>query len=133
MQHLVTSDGTIVLPGAMLHAQQGPHAGTHWRLAKVWHDGVRHLLRCTRLTRVGRAVMDFHPSVFGLNVIEVSRWWRVGSADIVRWWHKIDDGLFMGALALIPLALFEAFHGGEVTRHWLEMIFNSRANGGGGH
>lgn len=121
--HIVTPDGTVVLPGTMLHAVKGAHAGTHWRLERLIHNGVTHMLRCTRTHRVGRVIMDFHPSVFGLTVIRVARFFRMSVDDLRAFWHRVDDGLFMGALALIPLALFEAFHGGEVTRHILESWF----------
>jgi len=123
MAHVVTAEGQIILPGAMLHAVHGPHAGTHWRLEKVHHNGEHHVLRCTRLLRrVGRVVMDFHPSVFGLNVIEMKRWYRLGRDDLRRFLGKIDDGLFMGILALIPLAAFEAFHGSEHFHALVMMI-----------
>lgn len=122
--HLVTPDGSIVLPGAMLHAVKGTHAGTHWRLERVISHGVGHLLRCTRLVRkVGRVVEHFHPSVFGLDVIEVTQWFRITRHDLARFWRKIDDGLFMGLLALIPLAFFEGMNGSEHAHALLSALF----------
>lgn len=119
--HLVTPDGAILLPGAQLHAVKGVHAGTHWRLDRIFHNGVTHVLRCSRyVRRVGRVVEHFHPSVFGLDVIEVSRFFKITRRDLAACWHKIDDGLLMGFLALIPLGFFEAYHGGELFRHLLE-------------
>jgi len=123
MAHLVTPDGEIILPGAMLHAVNGPHAGTHWRLERVHHNGTYHVLRCSRLHRQMRVRMDLHPHVFGLSVLEITRWYRPRAQDLKACWHKIDDGLLMGALALIPLAAFEAFHGSEHARVIMESIF----------
>jgi hypothetical protein len=100
----------------MLHAVNGPHAGTHWRLEILHHNGTHHVLRCSALRHTMRVRMDFHPAVFGLNVIEVSQWYRITRHDLIRCWRRIDEGLYMGALALIPLAAFEAFHGGEHAR-----------------
>ena len=121
--HLVTPDGTVILPGSMLHATEGVHAGTHCRLERLYHNGVTHVLRCTRYVhRLGRVVMDLHPHVFGLSVIAVSDLTGLSFEAALRLWHKISDGLFMGFLALIPLALYEAGHGGEHARRIIEMI-----------
>lgn len=117
MQHIMASDGTVILPGAMLHAVHGPHAGSHWRLEGLHHNGTHHVLRCSRLVRGSMRVrMDHHPRVFDLDVVELSAWWRISRDDVMRCWHRIDDGLIMGVLALVPLAAFEAFHGGEHAR-----------------
>lgn len=120
MHHLVSADGTVVMPGTMVHAVTGPHAGTHWRLEKVHHNGETHVLRCSRLLRSMRVRMDFHPSVFGLHMIEIKAWYKIGKADLRRFWGKIDEGVIMGALALVPLAVFEAFHGAEHFREFIE-------------
>lgn len=122
--HLVTPDGSVILPGTMLHATEGVHAGTHWRLERLYHNGVTHVLRCTRyIHRLGRVVMDLHPHVFGLSVIAVSKWTGLSLEFIHAWCHKISDGLIMGILALIPLAAYESANGGEHARHLLEMLF----------
>lgn len=125
MAHLVTPDGVIILPGTMLHAVNGPHSGTHWRLERVHHNGTHHVLRCSRLIRTMRVRMDHHPDVFGLHVItdEVTHAFRITADDLRRCWHKIDEGILMGALALIPLAFYEAFHGSEHVRVIMESIF----------
>lgn len=133
MQHLMTSDGQIVLPGAMLCAKEGPHAGTHWRLDRVFHNGVTHVLRCTRLHKIGRVVEHFHPSVFGLSLVQITRWFQITRRDLAHAWHKVDEWLFAGIFALIPLAIFEAYHGGDVMRSVIESVFNSHVNTGGGH
>lgn len=124
MAHLVTNDGQIILPGAMLHAVHGPHVGTHWRLESIHHNGVHHVLRCSRMYRTMRVRMDHHPRVFGLEMItdDVTQWYRITRDDLRACWHKIDDGLFMGVLALIPLAFFEAFNGSEHCRAFLESV-----------
>ena len=128
MHHLMTPDGQIVLPGAMLCAKEGPHAGTHWRLEKIFHNGVTHLLRVTRLHKVGRVVEHFHPSVFGLSMVEITQWWRVTRHDLAHAWHKVDEWLFAGIFALIPLAIFEHYHLAEPITSALTGWFT-----GGGH
>lgn len=122
--HLMTPDGTVILPGTMLHATKGVHAGTHWRLEKIVRHGAEHVLRVSRYVRkVGRVFEHLHPSIFGLDLVEVTRQIRIGGADLVRCWRKIDDGLLMGVLALVPLGVFEALHGSEHFRLFLESIF----------
>lgn len=122
MHNLVTADGLVIMPGAMLHAIKGPHAGTHWRLDTIHHNGEHHVLRCSRLLRTMRVRMDFHPSVFGCQMIEIKAWYRIGRSDVRRWWEKVDEGVIMGALALIPLGFFEAFHGSEHFRALIEIL-----------
>lgn len=132
MAILLNSNGETVTLPTVLPALNGPHKGHHFRLeAIVMRDGVHHV-RATRPLRGGRHVVHAHPSVFGLIVQEVISAMRHALNTLYHWWQRVDDGLFMGALALIPLAVFEAYHGGEATRHLIEMMFNSRANGGGG-
>lgn len=129
MTHLITPDGTRILPGTMLHAVQGPHSGTHWRLEELFHNGTEHMLRCSRfVSRIGRVVMALHPSVFGLTVSEEVE------ATMARYWvwlraafRETREGLIMGFLALVPLAIFEGMNGAEHARVLLSLIF-----GGGG-
>lgn len=122
-RHVVTPEGDVVLPGAMLHAQRGPHAGTHWRLEQIVHNGVCHMLRVSRLVRGAlRARMDIHPDVFGVTVLELTKWFQITRRDLVAFWHKIEDGLFMGFLALIPLGVYDAIHGGERFREVLDVL-----------
>lgn len=122
-RHVVTPEGDIILPGSMLHAQRGPHAGTHWRLEKIVHNGVCHMLRVSRLVRGAlRARMDIHPDVFGVTVLELTRWFRVTRGDLVAFWHKIEDGVLMGFLGLIPLAVYDTLHGGERAREVLDLL-----------
>lgn len=129
MTHLVTPDGTRILPGTMLHAVQGPHSGTHWRLEELFHNGTEHMLRCSRfVSRIGRVVMALHPSVFGLSVMEEA---EASVRHSVEWlrsaYRETREGLIMGFLALIPLAIFEGLHGAEHAHVLLSLIF-----GGGG-
>lgn len=128
MQHLMTSDGEIVLPGVVLRAEVGPHAGTHWRLEEIFHNGVTHMLRCTRLHKVGRVVQHLHPSVFGLTMVEVKAWFKVTRHDVMTMWRKVDEWLFAGIFALGPLAIFEHYHLADPITAFLTGWFT-----GGGH
>jgi hypothetical protein len=120
---LVTTNGETVSLPCVLPAQMGPHAGAHFRLeALVERDG-KHHVRATRLVHQRRHVVHVLPEVFGLMVEEVVTAVRHWVNLLHRMWMKLDDGIVMGFLALIPLAFFEAFHGAELTRQMLEMIF----------
>lgn len=133
MTHLVTTDGTVVTLGrTTLPIHFGSHAGEWWRLDEIFHDGTQHMLRCSRLHRGKVRVRKvFAPVHFALEVMEEITHMRALVNRVHHTWQKIDEGLIMGVLALVPLALFEAFHGGEATRHLLESLFNSSVNTGG--
>lgn len=134
MTYLLTPEGISVTLGRHYSlVEQGPHKGTWWRLDELFHDGTQHMVRCSRKHRAGRVRRVFAPAVFGLTVHEELTRFKHAFNLVIHARRKVDDGIILGALALIPLALFEAFHGGEATRHLIEAIFNSRANSGGGH
>jgi len=135
MNHRITLASTgaeITLGRTCVRAVSGPHTGSWWRVDEIRSVKGVHRVYASRRTRAGRQKRFFAPEIFGLLVEELTTWTRhaLNVACHVR--RKFDDGIILGALALVPLALFEAFHGGEYTRHLIEMLFNSRANGGGG-
>lgn len=131
MHITLATTGDTVEMGRLVQAVAGPYAGSWWRLDDVRKtDGV-HVAHVSRKHRVGRHVMHCPAEMFGLVVQEIVSLARHALnvlADIQR---RVDDGIFLGFLALIPLALFEAFHGGEATRQLLESLFNTQANTGG--
>lgn len=131
MRITLASTGMDVPLGRSVQAVKGPYAGTWWRLDDVRKANGQHLICASRTHRVGRHRITVAPDMFGLVIEEIVRFARhcLNTLHAVR--VKIDDGIILGFLALIPLALFEAFHGGEWTRHIIEVFFNSRANGGG--
>lgn len=136
MSHRITLEATgaeLCIGRSRVRALSGPHKGQWFTLAGVESDRGTHTVHASRRTRVGMHHVRCAPDVFGLIVEEIVSLSRHALSTLVHVRRKIDDGLLLGALALVPLALFEAFHGGEVTRHLLETLFNSRANGGGGH
>lgn len=129
--HLMDQHGTVIALPTVLPALSGPHQGHHWRLEElVERDGV-HFVRATRIRNRRRCVITCLPEIFGLVVERIVNRARHVANVLHRAWSTIDEGLIMGVLALIPLALFEAYHGGEVARHILESLFNSQANTGG--
>lgn len=128
---LVTT-GDVVPLGRSIQAVTGPYAGMWWRLDDVRRsDGdTPHVVHVSRLTRIGRHRMVASPGMFGLVIREAVTLWRHVCHLLTVTRRKVDDGLILGALALIPLALFEAFHGGETTRALLTQWLSS-GNGGG--
>lgn len=131
MHITLASTGVAVVPGRMIQAITGPYAGSWWRLDDVQKADGCHVAHVSRSHRVGRHRMICPAEIFGLVVQDVVAWYRhaINVLHDVR--RKVDDGLILGILALVPLAIFEAFHGGEATRQLLESLFNSRQNTGG--
>lgn len=122
MATLVLTDGTPVTLGHFHLMVDGPHKGTWWRIEELFHDGSEHKVRASYRHRAGRVRRVFHPSVFGLMVQEELTRMRLVVNRLHHAWQKIDEGLIMGVLALVPLAVFEAYHGGEATREFLASI-----------
>lgn len=119
MHITLVSTGDSVPLGRSVQAVMGPYAGTWWRVDDVRKADGRHLVCASRAHRVGRHHIVVAPEVFGLVIQEIVAWYRHVVNILVSLRRKVDDGLILGALALIPLALFEAFHGGEATRELL--------------
>lgn len=113
-QLIHATTGLPVEFGRTVQAQSGPFAGSWWRLdALVKRDGVWHV-SVSRSHRCGRRKVVAPPDVFGLLVREILTLLRRTRNLLVHVWQTIDEGIVMGALALLPLALFEHFHMAEV-------------------
>lgn len=110
--HKITSiTGEEIPLGRMVMAQKGPHSGSWWRLDGLTETAGRHLVTVSRLvSRLGRHRMVAPPEHFGLMVQQVVTFFRHLKNTCVRVWHKLDDGIILGALALVPLAFFEKYH-----------------------
>lgn len=111
--YLATEAGEMVSTGAMLTAVAGPHLGRHFRFCAIHEDRerihVHHVY--AHPFRNARAVL--HPSVFGLRLQEeISRLRHLLNLCC----HALDQlwsGVFMGVIALVPLAFFEQYQGAE--------------------
>jgi hypothetical protein len=124
MANLVTPEGiTVCLGRHYAMVEKGREKGTWWRLDELFHDGTEHRVRASRKHPAGRVHRTFPPAIFGLVVREEYTRVRLIINRLHHVWQKIDEGVYMGALALIPLAFFEAYHGGEVTRQLLTYLF----------
>lgn len=124
MANLVTPEGITVYLGrhyAMI--EKGREKGTWWRLDELFHDGTEHRVRASRRHAAGRVHRTFPPAAFGLIVREELTRLRLLLNRLHHLWQTIDEGVVMGTLALVPLALFEAYHGGEVTREVIHYLF----------
>jgi hypothetical protein len=125
---LATTGGTVVI-GRLIQAVAGPYAGSWWRLDDVREADGGHLVCASRPHRIGRHRITAPAEVFGLIVQEAVAWSRHVINILCDIRRKVDDGILLGFLALIPLALFEAFHGGEATRQLLESLFGPTEGG----
>jgi hypothetical protein len=117
---LVNVEGVVVSPGAIVHVTAGPSMGRAYRYEGVvtvttragGSHGHTHRVKCSRKATHGhfRAVEWMAPAALGCTVhAPLSMSERIKA----RWchmWSKVDDYLWAGAFALIPLALFEHFH-----------------------
>lgn len=111
MQNITTTTGQAVKPGrTSLVAQTGQHAGRAFRIDKIVHEGGRHLVIASRKHNSKiRQIVKVLPEVFGIVINEVE---EIGHEiwNGIKWlWLKIDEGLYMGTAALIPLAYFEHY------------------------
>ena len=111
MLNIATTDGqTVTLHRTTLVAQHGQHAGRTFRIDEIVREGGRHLVIASRRhNRKIRHVVKVLPEVFGIVIHEIEEIGRrVWTA--AKWlWLKIDEGLYMGTAALIPLAYFEHY------------------------
>jgi len=93
-----------------LIAQTGPHAGRSFRIDNIIHEDGKHLVIASRRhSRTIRHVVKVLPEIFGIVITEIE---EIGREiwNTVKWlWLKVDEGLYMGTAALIPLAYFEHY------------------------
>lgn len=121
MLHLMTSTGSTVSLPRMSQAQSGPHAGTWWRLDNIVKRDSLHHVSASRSHKIGRHKITVLPEIFGMKIRETVNVMKTLSRKILTVWQKIDEGLYMGALALVPLAYFEQYHGAE----WITELVHS--------
>lgn len=113
MQLINPTTGQIIPQGTKIHTVHGNDPWRYERLRKI--DETTHHVHCTRLVkgargRTFRGHKEFHPSVFGLEVkIDIS-WQRHAVTTGKHVFAKIDDYMWAGMFAIIPLAFFEHFH-----------------------
>ena len=123
MLHLMTSTGSTVSLPRMAQAQSGPYTGTWWRLDEIVKRDTTHHVSASRKHKIGRHKITVLPEIFGLWVRETLNVIKSIGRRVLTAWRKIDEGLYMGALALIPLAYFERYHGAEwITESIHKMI-----------
>ena len=123
MSNLITPEGAIVPLGRhYARVQFGSLTGTLWRLDEIFHDGVQHMVRCSRQHAIGRVRRVFAPVVFGLSVQEeITRLHHALNLG-VHAWQKVDEWFFAGIVALVPLAFFEQYHLAETITHALSSL-----------
>lgn len=111
MLNITTTTGQAVKPGrTSLVAQAGPHAGRAFRIDKIVHENGRHMVIASRKhnSKIRHAIKVL-PEIFGIVINEIE---EIGHEiwNAVKWlWLKVDEGLYMGTAALIPLAYFEHY------------------------
>jgi hypothetical protein len=128
---ILASTGEEITLGRHVHAIAGPYKGTLWRLDEIRpHEG-GHRVHVSRRTPVGRRVAQCPLEWFDLRLEEIITGFRHALSHLHHGWQRADEWLWAGVFALIPLALFEAFHGGEATRQLIEHVFNTGVNTGG--
>ena len=124
MLHIATADGqNVQLRRTCIVAKIGPHAGRCFRIDDVVKRDGQHVVRATRKHATGRHMITVLPEVFGLIIREIEEITRRVINRVRRTWMKIDEGLYMGTLALIPLAYFEHYEMADKIVEILHSIF----------
>jgi hypothetical protein len=122
--HLATSTGqTITLGKTTLPALSGRHAGRLFKIEDVVKVNGQHMIKASRKHSIGRHTIHELPEIFGIVITEIE---EVGREIVkfVKWlWLKIDEGLYMGTAALVPLAYFEHYEMADKIVHLFGMIF----------
>lgn len=111
MRLINTTTGAEVKPGDSIRHQE---TGARWKFSHVTHHPDGHRVHaCRPHRRLGKVPGQFHPRVFGLEVV-VNVGWKGHVRNVL---HvsvaKFDDYLLAGIIALVPLGLFEQLHGAE--------------------
>lgn len=124
MLHIATADGqTVQLRRTVLTAHAGDHKGRAFRIDDVIKQNGRHLVVASRKHRTGRHTIKAAPEVFRLIITELEEISRKIGQKIWAFWTKIDEGLYMGSLALIPLAYFEHYELADKIVEFFQAIF----------
>ncbi|MFJ8158540.1 hypothetical protein [Streptomyces sp. NPDC094468] len=107
--------GEEIAIGRILHGQLGPTAGKAWRFENIAPrpDGAHHIRVSRCGGRMGRIRGEFHPSFFGCEISIEVRWRENIRHTAYRLWARVDDYLWAGFFALVPLSFFEHFHWSE--------------------
>lgn len=136
---LVNSEGQVVAFGAIVHVTNGPTLGRAYRFEGIVtvsirsrsHHGHTHRVKASRKASHGhfRAIEILAPEALGCAVhVPMTRCERM-RLTCCHWLTKIDDYMWAGAFALIPLALFEHFHmSGKIAE-----VVSLGVLSGGGH
>jgi hypothetical protein len=114
MHKLLAADGSDLHPGAMLHMLNGASAGPVWRYEHIAvHEHCEHHVHVTRShPKFGRIHREYHPRVFGCTITLDITWRRRACNAVHHVWSRIDDYFMAGAVALVPLALYERYDWG---------------------
>lgn len=124
MLHIATADGqTVQLHRTVLTAHSGDHMGRSFRIDDVTKINGRHVVVASRRHRTGRHTIKVAPEIFKIVITEIEEIGRrVWTA--AKWlWLKIDEGLYMGTAALIPLAFYEHYEAADKIVEFFQMIF----------
>lgn len=114
---LVTEAGAECAPGTMLHMTHGPSIGQAWRYERVAPrtSGEHHVCVSRCHPRVGRVSKEFHPRIFGCEVV----------VDVKIY---ADRQRIMGVLHAIGVQAIGLTAGGIVA--WIVAEYLSRHYGG---
>lgn len=134
MELINPTTGQTIRPGAKIHTVP---AGEAWHFNKVTRhpETNEHRVHCTKIVRGTRGRhfrghREFHPHAFGLEIKIDITWQRHALNTGRHVFSKIDDYLWAGAFAIIPLAFFEHFHwADEIT----SVVTFGMIGSGGGH
>lgn len=115
---LINAEGEPLNEGCIVHVTTGPSMGRAYRYEGVCAFGKTHRVKVSRKAIHGnfRAVEWLHPTMLGCKV-ECPRTRKQRCSDFLSLlWHKLDDWVMAGVVALVPLALFEHYHwAGKIT------------------
>lgn len=85
---------------------------TRWRFEAITCRTDGRIIHVSRYERrvSGRVHAHFHPDAFGVRVEVTLTRVQVVTHHARRVWLRVDDWVWAGVIALVPLAFFERFH-----------------------
>lgn len=113
MKLINPTTGQTIAPGSKIHTVPG---GEPWHFERITrHPSGEHRVHCTKIVKGAkgrhfRGHREFHPHAFGLEIKIHISWQRHAINSGKHVFSKIDDYLWAGAFAIIPLAFFEHYH-----------------------